>query len=169
MNSRFLPFLAFLVVAGVAGCSDQRTPLGPSGSQTLGRPGVAIAKPDSQPPKPPPIPIVQFAGSDPVRAGGTSITRWLMGNDRNQDQTITWRLTGDAGWSSLPQSGSILVPGNSTRLLEVGVAAPDSALPGLYSIHLAATLRRDTAIAEGAITVFADSTGDSLRIVASRR
>src|SRR6185295_15862946 len=93
------------------------------------------ARDSTKPPKPPAIPIVQFAGSDQVREGETSMTSWLLGNDRNQAQTITWQLTGDAGWPSLPQSGSLVVPKNSTALLQVAVAVPDSIPPGFYPIH----------------------------------
>jgi hypothetical protein len=167
MNYRlFSSALVVFAVAGVVGCSERRTPLDPSGSQTVGRSGVGLAKPDSIPPKPPPIPIVQFAGASDARPGEVSITRWLLGNDRNQAQTITWRLTDDAGWSSLPQSGSVVVPKNGTQLLEVAVAVPDSTVPGFYPVHMAATLRHDTATADGVIHVTGQDSipSDSLRI-----
>src|SRR5262245_25588914 len=164
MHSRFLlSVLVVLAVAGIAGCSDRHMPLDPSGSQSFGASGVTAAKPDSVP-KPPPhpeIPIVQFAGADAVPPGHTSITRWIMGNDRSSAQTITWQLTDDAGWPSLPQSGSIDVPKRSTRLLEVAVTAPDSVALGSYVIHMMATLRRTSTTADGAIPVVPDSTTDS--------
>ena len=153
MNSRIFAFsLLALALGGVAGCSDQRTPLGPSAHGSQAGLAVDAAKRDSTPP---PIPIVQFAGASDAQAGGTSITRWVLGNDRNQAQTITWRLTDDAGWPSLPKSGSLVVPKNSTRLLEVSVAVPDSTAPNFYSIHMAATLRRETGRADGVIHVTA--------------
>src|SRR5262245_66566287 len=85
--------LVVLAVAGVAGCSERRNVVGPSGSEIVGQPGVAFAKPDSVPPKPPPIPIVQFAGSDQAQGGDSSITRWVLGNDRNMVQRINVQMT----------------------------------------------------------------------------
>ena len=166
MKFRFVSsILAVLVVGIVAGCAENRTPLDPSGAEGLGLRDLVPARPDSNPGPPPPIPIVQFAGADQVQSGEVSTTRWIMGNDRNQAQTITWRLTDDAGWPSLPQSGSIVVPKNSTRLLEVPVAVPDSTATGLYSIHMTATLRRETATADGFIQVVRQDSipPDSLR------
>jgi hypothetical protein len=154
-----------LVVGIVAGCSENRTPLDPSGVEGLAGIGATPARPDSNPGPPPPIPIVQFAGADQARPNSISTTRWIMGNDRNQAQTITWRLTDDAGWPSLPQSGSIVVPKNSTRLLEVQVVVPESTATGLYPIHMTATLRRDTGTADGFIQVVRQDSipPDSLR------
>lgn len=167
---RIGPVLAFLAVAGVVGCSDDRAPLAPLGESSLFAGAAAVR--DSHPPKPPkpePIPIVVFAGSDRVEAGETSITRWVLGNDLNQTQTLTWTLTDDAGWPTLPLSGRVSVPSNSTQLLEVPVAVPAGTTPGPYTLLMSVTLKNQTGLSGGSIPVAADSIPpDSLRYGGSR-
>ena len=134
MRTRLLIALGFIAAAAMAvsGCyfsdrsaSAQRTALG----NPLAPIAATAAMPDSQPgppphpPKPPKAGFsVQFAGSDSAAAGQTSVTRWLFGNTTHSSITANWTLTDDAGWSSLPQQGTVSLAPLGTQLVSVSVA-----------------------------------------------
>jgi len=161
-------FIAAAAV-GVSGCylsdrsaSAQRaSPANPM-SPILATTAMPESVPPPHPPKPPKATFsVQFAGSDSAAAGQTSVTRWLFGNTTHASITANWTLSDHAGWSGLPQQGTVSIAPSSTQLLSVSVAVPDSTAPGSYPIHMnATTTQGKTASADGAIQVGggADST-----------
>lgn len=129
-------------------------------------PNQAIAAgPDSIPghhPPPPPPPkqyvTVQFAGADSVAPGQTSSTRWQFANSGHSSILVDWTLTDEHGWPGFPKQGTVDLAAQSTQLLVVVVAVPDSAASGSYPLHMLATPRRGaTATADGAIQVFGGS------------
>jgi hypothetical protein len=81
-------------------------------------PGQAsLASPDTIPhPGPPPRPpkqglSLQFAGSDSVSAGQTSVTRLAVQQRRALAVNVSWTLTEDATWRGFPKTGTSRSPG----------------------------------------------------------
>jgi hypothetical protein len=171
MRTRLLIAAGVIAAAamGVSGCLSERNA---STHAAQGNPMSPItataAMPDSHPGPPPPPPkpnnpglSVQFAGADSASAGQTAVTRWQFGNTTHSSTIANWTLTGDAGWSGLPQEGTVSLAPLSTKLVSVSVAVPDSTPPGSYPIHMNATTQQQkTATADGAVQVAggADST-----------
>ena len=162
MRTRFLIAVGVIAAAAIAagGCI-LTAPNRPSATSALAAGQVITAKPDSTPgptPPPPPSPqpsiSVQFTGADTVLAGQTSVTRWLFGNGGHSPITVAWTLSNDLGWSGLPKQGTIALAALSTQSLEVSVAVPDSAQPGLHAVRMTGTARNRTATADGFIRVF---------------
>ena len=170
MKLRFLLLLCLpLAIALMSGCSrnDSAQSLGrgvmattfaPSGVANDSTPHGPPPHPGPPPnPGPPPaVPAVQFVGSDTVFAGQTSMTHWIVANDSHSTFTMHWTLTDEAGWSSLPQQGTITLPALGTQPLDVAVAVPDT------------VVAYGDVTATGVIRV-SQSSPDSLRSVARTR
>lgn len=117
-----------------------------------------VPKPPPGPHPKPPIPPVVFLGADSVRAGSSGVTHWQLGNDGNGAFTMDWTLTSDAGWPGFPISGTLKLPAQATRPLDVAVPVPASAFSGNYglsmTVHTADGDSSSTAMASGSIIVY---------------
>ena len=157
--------VADLLAAAVAvGCSQNEARdaqgVGLFAHNPLAPGQVSPAKPDSIPqPGPPPRPpkpglSLQFAGSDSVPAGQTSITRWQFSNGGRSPLSVNWTLDQEASWAGFPKTGTLALAGQSTQTISIPVAVPDSALAGFYPLHMTADAGHGgTANADGGIRV----------------
>lgn len=162
MNTR--PGLSLCALALTAGVvilgSCSKNDLGVQPSLSIAR----LAAPDSggnPPPHPTPppdtifIPPVEFVSSDSTLAGTTGISRWLVTNNSERPFTMHWVLSEFQGWPGFPIQGTVFLPPDKTKTLEVPVPVPSSAFTGIYAILLSGDSPDNvTYSAQGAIRVY---------------
>lgn len=152
-----------LAIAGLsASCGKSGLSLEPQSN--LGVLGFDLSSADSvhNPPGPhprPPALTAQFVDADATPGGSTGNSRWLVGNTGPRPLAVSWTVTGDSSWSTLPVQGSLTVARRSTASLTVPIHVPPSTPAGTYPLLLTvqSTSGSDAASASGFISVPGES------------
>jgi hypothetical protein len=172
MRNRRTITLSILVAASLAaslamlGCSANDPGGATTGHLSLARllaPGQTLtAPPDSMPGHHPPPPSpgpkqvlsLQFAGADSASAGHSANTRWQFGNSGHAALSVSWVLTNGHGWPGFPLQGTLDLAPQSSQVLTVAVAVPDTAQTPFCPLQMTATPPHGAAVsADGFVVV----------------
>ena len=152
----FIALLSLTAVLALSACklmtgASTGVELAPGGSQ-----GGVDTTGNGAPPPPPPPSGLSFGVSDDsmATAGRTGNLQLFAGNHDAAPDTVKYKVLGPEGWTGLPATGSLVVPGNASATANVPVAVPAGTASGLYPLQYFFDRTDGTTLQSGTFSLF---------------